>query len=441
MNVDINLKDCIIPMYDDVLEDILEHRHTHYIFPGGRGSTKSSFVGGITVPLLIVSNPLVHAICFRKIANTIQTSIFPQVVWGIYQLGLESLFKIPKTYSTPIEYIPTGQKIMFMGLDDPMKVKSIKLPFGYIGVTWFEELDQYDGENEIRTVTQSTMRGGSVFWDFRTFNPPISKNNWANEYTETCETERTDDSLVVRNTYLDVPPAWVGPQFIEEAEFLKELNPRAYEHEYMGKAIGTGGDVFDNVSDLDMEQLIDVEPYDDGYGNIISQVPMWKTFDQIYNGIDWGFAIDPTRFVRMHFDKKHLDLYIFAEYNTVKNRIKNIYEDLYENLKLIRQDELLIADSGGGGGFAIADFKAYGAFIRQAIKGPDSVAYGIKWLQGLCHIYIDKRRCPETYDEFIKYEYEQDRDGNFISQYPDENNHSIDAVRYALEKYANRKGN
>ena len=441
MNVDINLKDCIIPMYDDVLEDIFKHRHTHYIFPGGRGSTKSSFVGGIAIPLLIVSNPTVHAICFRKIANTIQTSIFPQVIWGIYQLGLESLFKIPKTYSTPIEYIPTGQKIMFMGLDDPMKVKSIKLSFGYVGITWFEELDQYAGENELRTVTQSTMRGGEEFWDFRTFNPPISKNNWANEYTETCELERQDDTLVVRNTYLDVPQEWVGQQFIEEAEFLKDINPRAYEHEYMGVAIGTGGDVFTNVQELDMEQLVEVEPHDDGYGNIVSQVPLWQTFDHIYNGIDWGFAIDPTRFVRMHFDKKNLDLYIFAEYNTVQNRIKNIFDDLYENLKLVKREELVIADSGGGGGFAIADFKAYGAWIRQALKGPESVEYGIKWLQGLRHIYIDKKRCPETFKEFINYEYEQDRDGNFISQYPDENNHSIDCVRYALEKYANRKGN
>lgn len=428
-------------MYDDVLEDILEHRHTHYIFPGGRGSTKSSFVGGIAIPLLIVSNPTVHAICFRKIANTIQTSIFPQVIWGIYQLGLESLFKIPKTYSTPIEYIPTGQKIMFMGLDDPMKVKSIKLSFGYVGITWFEELDQYAGENELRTVTQSTMRGGEEFWDFRTFNPPISKNNWANEYTETCEAERQEDTLVVRNTYLDVPQEWVGQQFIEEAEFLKDINPRAYEHEYMGVAIGTGGDVFTNVQEMDMEQLVEVEPHDDGYGNIVSQVPLWQTFDHIYNGIDWGFAIDPTRFVRMHFDKKNLDLYIFAEYNTLQNRIKNIFDDLYENLKLVKREELVIADSGGGGGFAIADFKAYGAWIRQALKGPESVEYGIKWLQGLRHIYIDKKRCPETFKEFINYEYEQDKDGNFISQYPDENNHSIDAVRYALEKYANRKGN
>ena len=433
--INIPLKDCIIPMYDGVLMDILEHKHVHYVFPGGRGSTKSSFIG-ITIPLLILQNPNVHAICFRKVGNTIQNSIYSQVAWGIYQLGLDSLFKIPKSYSNPIVYMPTGQKIYFMGLDDPSKVKSIKPEFGYLGITWFEELDQYAGENELRTVTQSTMRGGDKFWDFRTFNPPISKNNWANEYTEDCELYRQDSTLVIRNTYLDVPRLWLGEQFFEEAEELKEINPRAYEHEYMGKAIGTGGDVFPNVEELDMEQPHEVT---DSYGNVISTVPLYQTFDQIYHGIDWGFALDPFRFVKLHFDKKHLDLYIFDEYTAVKTRNEDVFKELYEEQHKLRKDDLVIADSAEPK--SVADFKAYGAFIRGAVKGPDSVRYGIKWLQGLRHIYIDKKRCPESWKEFTQYEYEQDRDGNFISAYPDANNHSIDATRYAMEKYVNRKGN
>jgi len=434
--INIPLRDCIIPDFFDVLEDILDHRHSRYIFPGGRGSTKSSFVGGIAIPLLITAYPNIHAVCFRKIANTIQTSIFPQVVWGIYQLGLQDLFKISKNYSTPIEYIPTGQKIYFMGLDDPDKVKSIKPAFGYIGIDWFEELDQFAGERELRKVTQSTKRGGELFWDFRTFNPPISKNNWANEFVEGYELRPQKSTLVVRTTYLQVPKSWLGPEFLEEANELKEKNPRAYEHEYMGVPVGTGGDVFPNACDLDMTKLVS---HYNGMGIEDKKVPMWQTFSEIYNGIDWGFARDPFRYVRMHFDIKHLDLYIFDEYNTVKTRNQVVFDILYNDLKKVRKDELVIADSAEEK--SIADFKAYGAFIRGADKGPDSVRYGIKWLQGLNHIYIDARRCPETYKEFTQYEYEQDRDGNFISAYPDENNHSIDAVRYALQKYANRKGN
>lgn len=430
IDINIPIKDCIIPMYDDVLEDVMMHKHVHYVFPGGRGSTKSSFVGGITIPLLIIQNPECHAVCFRKVANTIQNSIFPQVVWGIHQLGLEELFQIPKTYSTPIVYKPTGQRIVFMGLDDPMKVKSIKLPFGYIGITWFEELDQYAGENEIRTVTQSTMRGGNKFWDFRTFNPPISKNNWANEYTTNCELYKLEDTLVTRNTYLDVPIEWLGSQFFEEANMLKEINPRAYEHEYLGKAIGTGGTVFTNVSEFDSHQVVDLG---DRKEHLIN------TFDNIFNGIDWGFAIDPFRFTKMHFDRTHLDLYIYRELNTTKARNEEVFNMLYNQRKLITPTELVTADSAEPK--SIADFRAYGSFIRGAEKGPDSVRYGIKWLQSLRNIFIDKYECPETYKEFVNYEYDRDKDGNFISSYPDKDNHGIDSVRYAMEQYYKRRGN
>jgi len=428
--INVKLRDCIAPNFFPLLDDILHHRHSKYILPGGRGSTKSSFLGGIVIPLLIMQNPNVHAVCFRKVGNTIQTSIFPQVIWGIFQLGVYRLFKIPKNYSTPIEYIPTGQKIYFMGLDDPNKVKSIKVPFGYIGIDWFEELDQFSGENELRKVTQSTKRGGELFWDLRSFNPPISKNNWANELVEGYEMRPRKNTLIFRSNYLSVPQEWLGQEFLEEAEELKEKNPRAYEHEYMGVPVGTGGDVFPNACDLDMKKPITINGQD---------VPLRDTFDNIYNGIDWGFALDPFRFVRMHFDRNHLDLYIFAEYTATKMRNEAVFHVLYDELKLVKREELVTADSAEPK--SVADFRAYGGYVREAAKGPDSVRYGIKWLQGLNHIYIDKRECPETYLEFTTYEYEQDRDGNFISAYPDENNHSIDAVRYGMEKYANKKGN
>ena len=137
LEVCINTKDHIIPMYEDILDKVLDHEYVHYVFPGGRGSTKSSFIS-ICLPLLLIDNPDIHIAVFRKVGNTIKTSVWGQVVWAIYQLGLDSLFTIPKTHSNPIVYNPTGQRIMFFGLDDADKVKSIKLPFGYIGVTWWQ---------------------------------------------------------------------------------------------------------------------------------------------------------------------------------------------------------------------------------------------------------------------------------------------------------------
>ena len=141
----IHMKDTIIPKYDDVLLDMFKHKHVHYVLKGGRGSTKSSFVA-CAIILLIMQNPEVNAICFRKVGNTIQNSIYSQIVWAIYSMGLENLFHIPKTYSNPIVYLPTNQKIFFTGMDDANKIKSFKVAQGYLGITWWEELDQFAGE-------------------------------------------------------------------------------------------------------------------------------------------------------------------------------------------------------------------------------------------------------------------------------------------------------
>ena len=126
-------------MFDDVLEDILDHKHTHYVFKGGRGSTKSSFIS-LVLPLLLINNPNTHALVFRKVGNTMKNSVWGQVVWGIQAWGLEKYFHIPKSIANPIVFMPTGQQIMFFGLDDPHKVKSVKLPFGYIATTWLNNL-------------------------------------------------------------------------------------------------------------------------------------------------------------------------------------------------------------------------------------------------------------------------------------------------------------
>lgn len=440
LNVNLDISKLWIKKFDNVFEDIFNHKHTHYIFPGGRGSTKSSFIGGRIIPFLLIANPNCHAVVFRKVGNTLKTSVYSQVQWGIYDEGLQDYFVF---HVNPLEiiYKPTGQKILFLGMDDPGKVKSIKLPFGYIGITWWEELDQFEGEGQIRKAQQSTMRGGDKYWNFMSYNPPISVNNWANEYTEECERNRKSDTLVIRSTYLDVPVEWLGQQFIDEAEYLQQANPRAYENEYMGIPVGTGGNVFDNVEHMEMPDSF------------------IASFDTIYNGLDWGFANDPNAFNKLYFDSARQDLYIYAEHTakhesnialhdflyktkTMKKRIYKIVKGQevteYIDVPMMEYNELITADSAEPK--SIGDFKAYGCFMRAAEKGPDSVRYGIKWLQSLRHIYIDKYRCPDTYDEFIKYEHDRDKEGKIISSFPDKNNHHIDAVRYATERIWKVKG-
>lgn len=402
--IQIKLSDKMAPSFFSVHQDVKQHGHTHYVLAGGRGSTKSSYVS-LEIPLLLMQNPECHAVVLRKVANTLRNSVYTQVEWALDALRISDKWKMT---ISPMEMVrkATGQKILFFGVDDKAKIKSIKLPFGYVGVVWYEELDQFAGMEEIRNLNQSLMRGGSKFWCFSSYNPPKSANNWVNEEMLLDEQDR----LVHRSDYLSVNPDWLGPQFIYEADKLKAKNETAYRHEYLGEITGTGGAVFENVIE---KRITDEE---------IQQ------FDRRRYGLDFGFAVDPLAFVSMHYNSKREILYIFDEIYQPKltNR-----QAAVKIKKKITETALIRADSAEPK--SIKELNELGLRAIAAKKGPDSVEFGIRWLQGLSAIVIDKKRCPNAYKEFVTYEYETTRDGQYISAYPDKNNHAIDAVRYGCE--------
>lgn len=407
---DIRLSEKIGSAFYDVAHDVFHHGHTHYDFSGGRGSLKSSTVS-VLVPLLLINNPGTHALVLRKVANTIRDSVYAQYIWAIGELGMAAYWEA-KVSPMELIYKPTGQKIMFRGADDPMKIKSIKVPFGYIAVTHFEEKDQFAGRAEIRTILQSTMRGGSVFWNFESYNPPISRDNWANK--DSLE-ERTN-RLCHKSTYLQAPPEWLGEQFLAEAEHLKATDERAYQHEYLGIPVGTGGNVFDN---LELREITDEE---------IAQ------FDRIYQGVDWGWFPDPFAFIRLHYDRARETIYLMDE--IYQNKLTN---EASGNIIIQRgyKDAYITCDSAEPK--SVTDYRAMGLPAKAAVKGPGSVDYGMKWLQRR-KIVIDRKRTPNAYNEFVNYEYDRNKDGDIISGYPDENNHLIDATRYAVERISRRMG-
>ena len=391
----------IIPAFDGLSADIKRHLHTHYWLKGGRGSTKSSFIS-LQIPKLMIAHPDVHAVVLRKVANTLKNSVYQQLEWAIEKLGLLNEFSFKKS-PMEITLTRTGQKILFLGVDDKAKLKSLKMPFGYVGVLWYEELDQFSGMEEVRNINQSLLRGGPSTWCFYSFNPPKSRDAWVNVEQMTDRADR----LISSSNYLLVPHDWLGDQFFIEADALKAQRPDLYAHEYLGEVTGTGGAVFENVQDLPMTE------------------EALEQFDHRLFGLDFGFAVDPLAFVAMHYDAKHKDLYVWGE----------IYEQKLTNpqavariSKIILPQELVRCDSAEPK--SIKEMRSLDMNIIGAAKGPDSVEYGIKWLQGLRHIYIDKRRCPNTYREFMTYEYERNRLGQYISAYPDKDNHAIDAVRY-----------
>ena len=410
MMSDIRLSEKIGSAFYDVAHDVFHHGHTHYDFSGGRGSLKSSTVS-VLVPLLLINNPGTHALVLRKVANTIRDSVYAQYIWAIGELGMAAYWEA-KVSPMELIYKPTGQKIMFRGADDPMKIKSIKVPFGYIAVTHFEEKDQFAGRAEIRTVLQSTMRGGSMFWNFESYNPPISRDNWANKDS----LEERADRLCHKSTYLQAPPEWLGEQFLAEAEHLKATDERAYQHEYLGIPVGTGGNVFDN---LELREITDEE---------------MSHFDHIYQGVDYGWFPDPFAFIRLHYDRARETIYLMDE--IYQNKLTN---EASGNIIIQRgyKDAYITCDSAEPK--SVADYRAMGLPAKAAVKGPGSVDYGMKWSQRR-KIVIDRKRTPNAYNEFVNYEYDRNKDGDIISGYPDENNHLIDATRYAVERISRRMG-
>ena len=413
----------IASSFYDAYRDIHAHGHTEYVFKGGRGSTKSSFVSLVLIELL-VNNPEWHALATRQVANTLRDSVYAQLVWAINYLGYAEKFKCT-TSPLEITYVPTGQKIYFRGGDDPLKIKSIKPRFGYINILWFEELDQFRGEAAVRSIEQSALRGGDLAYIFKSFNPPASKNCWVNKWLEVPNPAR----FVHHSDYRSVPEEWLGRAFIDMAEHLSKVNLKAYQHEYLGLATELGGLVFPNVV---IRKITDEEIYgeDDGQGHKIGG------FDHILHGLDWGYFPDPNSYGKMHYDAARMKLYIFGEYRSQKQSNREIYNGIvaagYDPRQLLIYDS---AEPKSG-----ADLRAYGAYAKGAEKGPESVRYSIKWLQSLVEIVIDDTRAPFHAQEFLNYELEQDRDGNYISEFPDKNNHAIDDVRYATNLYWRRAG-
>ena len=406
--------DIVADVFHPMIRDIRKGNHSEYVLPGGRGSTKSSGISCI-IPELIKNNSDMHALILRKVGNTIKDSVYSQMKWAISKLGMDKEFKF-KVSPFEITYIPTGQKIFFRGADDPLKIKSIKPEFGYIGILWFEELDQYAGPEEVRSIQQSAIRGGDKAFRFKSFNPPKSKNNWANEYTEEAET-KNDAAMVVRSTYLDVDSDWLGEQFINDAEHLKEVNPDAYENEYMGKANGNGGNVFEY---LEIRKITDDE---------ISRM------DRIYQGVDFGWYPDKYAFIRAYYDIREEKIYLIDENYVNKTSNEMTAQWIKEHGYA---DYVITCDSAEPK--SVNDYRDMGLMARGAVKGPGSVEYGFKWLQRRT-IVIDKSRTPNAYDEISRYEYDRDKDGNIISGYPEgQDDHIIAALRYAFESLFSRRG-
>lgn len=411
----VKLNEIIAPAFYDVFWDVLDGKHTYYDLYGGRGSTKSSFVGTM-IPFQMMQDAengdFTNAVIFRKVGTTLRESVYEQIAWGIDALGANDLWN---SSLSPMQYTykPTGQKIIFRGLDKAKKTKSIKIKRGYFKYLWFEELDEFAGIEEIRTVQQSVLRGGSQFIVYKTFNPPISRSNWANVYVS----EPRVDSYRHKSDYRSVPTEWLGQQFIDDAEHLKKTNPRAYEHEYLGLPVGLGTNIFEL---LEIRTITDEEV---------------QKYQSIYQGQDWGWYPDPKAFIRLAYVPNKEKVVLLDELGGCKIRNAAMADEIKKN----QYDDYVIY-CGVDEEESIVDFRDAGLPARRAIVTPGSRKYTFEWLQ--CRtLVIDPERTPRAYKEIINYEHEVDSNGEVIADYPDGNDHWIDSIRYATSPLSMRRGN
>lgn len=405
----VSLKALIAPHFYPLWSDMRNFRHRHYWLPGGRGSTKSS-LASIRMARGIMEDPMANGCVFMQGKVDIRESVLEQMMWAVGEMGVTDWWDVC-TGPIQMTYRPTGQKILFRGMDDPRKTKSVKLRRGYIKYTWFEEADRLDGVKAMTTAMLSTMRGGPVFQNIVTYNPPESSANWINSEVTRYKANR----LVFPSDYRGVPREWLGEAFFEEAEEMQRTNPTMYEHVYLGKVTGTGSEVFTN---LNLRDISDDEI--DG-------------FRTRRHGLDLGHTNDLSALETTHYCEKTKTLYVFGEWAKHCAFPDVIFEEGIRARGL--EDEPICGDAGGLGVAIIGDLNRYGANVHKAQKPKNSVEMGMLWLRRLNCIVIDPRRCPVAAREFSTYEFAKLRDGTVLADYPNRDNHSIDAVRYGNEEY------
>lgn len=389
---------------------------------GGRGSLKSSWAS-LELVNHVETHPGEHAAALMKRKNALRDAVYAQVVWAIHTLGLEDDYDMPVS-TLRIKKKSTGQLILFSGCDDPHKSKGLKPPFGHIGFAWFEEVDQFRGMSDIRTVMQSVARGGDRTVRVYTYNPPRTRDNWANK-----EADRRRDAgeEVFESCYLDAPPEWLGDQFVADAEALRETDEQAYEHEYLGKPVGFGGQVFDRVA---FREVTDEEI---------------AAFERLHAGQDFGWFPDPWALT-------------LSEWQPGEHRVVTYYEDggckLQPHEMADRAKAALTWPDREGGDpvyhrlRVLSDDASPDRIQAMRDEGVDARAAGkggmrdmsYRFLQSVTWV-IDPERCPNLAREVRAAEFEMDEaTGEYSGEYPDGNDHWIDATRYALMDVVAKRG-
>lgn len=385
-------------------------RNFYRVVKGGRGSKKSKTTALYYIVAILKHN-WANLLVVRRFSNTNKQSTYTDLKWAANRLKVSHLFKFNESLPE-ITVKATGQKILFRGLDDPLKITSITVDNGLLAWLWLEEAYQVENKDKFDTLVES-IRGSVDDKNFFkqitvTFNP-WSERHWLKSAFFDEET-RFNDVFADTTTYRD--NEWLDQQDIDRYEDLWRTNPRRAAVVANGDWGVAEGLVFDNYEIRDFD--------------IVSTI---KRVGETTAGLDFGFTHDPTTFPRLAVDLEKKELWIYAEHYEHAMTTDDIFNMITE---AEMQNALITADSAEQR--LIAELKAKGINrITPSVKGAGSINAGIDFMKQF-KIYIHPS-CVKTIEEFDTYIYKQDKDGKWLNEPIDANNHIIDAIRYALERY------
>lgn len=386
------------------------NKNFYRVVKGSRGSKKSKTTA-LNFIYRLMEYEWANLLVVRRFSNTNKQSTYTDLKWATNQLGVTHLFKFNDSLPE-ITYKPTGQKILFRGIDDPLKITSITVDKGILSWCWIEEAYQVETYDKFATLVES-IRGSVDSPDFFkqitvTFNP-WSERHWLKP-TFFDEDTKLNNTFSYTTTYR--VNEWLDEVDIARYEDLYRTNPRRARIVCDGDWGVAEGLVFENF---------EVKEFD--------WVKKLKEKQVVAHGSDFGFTQDPTTLVSTIVDTQNKELWIYDEHYQRGMLTDEIYQMYID--KGLKNAEI-IADSAEKR--LITEIKRKGiSNIKPSVKGQGSIMQGVQFIQGF-KIYVHPS-CEHTIEELNTYTFDQDKDGNWLNKPIDENNHILDALRYSLEKF------
>lgn len=381
------------------------------VVKGGRGSKKSTTTA-LNIIYRMMQFPQANTLVVRKVFKDHKDSTYAQLKWAIRRLKVEHLWEWTKS-PLEIRYKPTGQKILFRGLDDPMSVTSITVDVGYLCWAWFEEAYQILNEDDFNKVDMS-IRGELPPGYFKQIT--LSFNPWNEKHWLKRRFFDVQDNNILALTTNYKCNEFLGDDDRQLFDWMKKNNLRRYKIEGLGEWGIAEGAIFTNWREFAFDRF-----------EIAKREGVKSAF-----GLDFGFTTDPSALACSLVDIKNRELYIFDEMykpGLLNNEIAETITDMGY------RKELIIADSAEQK--SIVELRKYGLKkIKPAEKGPDSIKAGIQFLQQFT-IFIHPK-CSNAAMEFSNYVWDKNKDGKLINKPVDEYNHFIDALRYSMEPIKKR---